>query len=166
MPPILINILLCLLLPNIQEWNAGARGAPWPPAAISEFLKSATTAILVFSATILGLPICNEPEYWLSIWWNRVCPCKPTAVISPGLIPWCSINWLMHLENSMPVFALITMKSFKEIFWLSLENINSCSRKLGVNSLLAELIIDHELFSIFTKAASIESMLVPDITPI
>ena len=71
----------------------------------------------------------------------------------------------MHLENSIPVFVLISMKSFKEILCLSLEIFNSCSLRLVLNYLLTELINDHELFAIFTKAASIESMIVPDITP-
>ena len=106
--------------PNTARWNAGTRGAPCPPAAMSRERKSPMTSMLVSSASSDWLPSCrNSPAVAGGVWsghgsrlpeptaggdaglleqlLDQVCATAPTAHFLPGsawssspAAEWCS----------------------------------------------------------------------------
>ena len=163
-PPILATATPALIFPNINSWNAGAKGAPSPPSATSLRLKSATTGIPQRTAMMLGSPSCIVKGSSPCGACQSVCPCEPiaaTASLSTGLsasnISTASAKRCPSLWSISPTFA--TLVSLAIIALISLPTDSGIGWVISDTSL-------HPSASISHNTTSTPSSEVPDMIPI
>ena len=165
-PPMLIMARLTVGDRNIASWNAGVKGAPWPPTAMSPERKSAMVVMPVRAAIKAPLPSWSENGKSPAGRWRTVCPWLPITAMSCLRVAF-SATWFAALANcSASAVSNAWTVSIQSSSPLLTVRILSCSVD-SIGSVCVAITWALRPWSLIsTNTASMASLLVPDMRPI